>query len=157
MSFDPILNRSPDAQIDAALRTAQGWTPTKSEISTILLADDDQGVRQFCAEILAEHGYRVLEAANGRYALEIAAACQWPIDLLLSDIMMPELDGPGLAKTLRAIHSDIRVVFMSADRGGTKAALTDGDRFLHKPFSPDTLIQAVQDVLAGAHSIPENV
>jgi DNA-binding NtrC family response regulator len=131
--------------------------PTRPEALTVLVADDEAGVRQFCAEVLEEQGYRVLVAENGRYALEVAAAHQSPIHLLLSDVMMPELDGPDLAKQLRLVRPDIRVVFMSAYRG-SMAALTYGYPFLQKPFPPDRLIQVIHDVLAQpSMPIPKNL
>jgi CheY-like chemotaxis protein len=89
--------------------------PTAPEIQTILVCDDEQSLRRFVRTILTRHGYRVLEAKNGKQALVVAEAHDGPIHLLLSDVTMPELDGPGLAEQLRAVRPDVRVVLMSAE------------------------------------------
>lgn len=121
--------------------------PKQPGKETILVADDEAGVRRFCTEILEECGYRVLAAENGRHALEVAQAAGWSMRLLLSDMTMPEMDGPDLAKQLRVIVPDVRIVFMSANYGKAQAALTDGCHFLCKPFAPDKLIETVYDAL----------
>src|ERR1051326_928210 len=83
------------------------------ETKTILLADDDPGMRHLTYSVLESHGYSVLQAENGKKALAIAQNHQGPIHLLISDVMMPELDGPSLAEELRAVHPETRVIFMS--------------------------------------------
>src|ERR1039457_779853 len=82
---------------------------------TILVCDDEQAIRRFVRTLLARHGYQVLEAKDGKHAMAVAEAHDGPIYLLLSDVMMPELNGPGLAEQLRAVRPDIRVILMSAE------------------------------------------
>jgi DNA-binding NtrC family response regulator len=80
------------------------------ETETILLCDDEGGIRRLLRTILGRHGYHVLEAKNGKHAMVVAEAHAGPIHLLLSDVLMPELDGPGLAEQLQAIRPDVRVM-----------------------------------------------
>ncbi len=90
---------------------------TIPETETILLCEDEGGIRRLVSTILGRHGYHVLEAENGKHAMVVAEAHVGPIHLLLSDVLMPELDGPGLAEQLRAVRPDVRVTFMSAGTG----------------------------------------
>jgi two-component system, cell cycle sensor histidine kinase and response regulator CckA len=117
------------------------------ETAMILLCDNERSVRRLVCTILTRSGYQVLQARNGRHAMDIAGSHTDAIDLLLSDVMMPELDGPGLAERLRAIRPNVRVIFMSGDCGGLLVSF-DGCPFLQKPFSPRALLQAVGDSLA---------
>lgn len=111
---------------------------------TILVAEDEQIVRTVVREMLGEVGYTVLEAASGREALEVAARHEGPIDLLLTDMVMPELGGPELARELARLRPGCAVVFMSAHAGGPP----DGaSAFLQKPFTHDSLAGTVRRAL----------
>jgi CheY-like chemotaxis protein len=77
---------------------------TIPETETILLCDDEVGIRRLVSTILGMYGYHVLEARSGKHAMLIAEAHSGPIHLLLSDVLMPDLDGPGLAEQLRAVR-----------------------------------------------------
>jgi two-component system cell cycle sensor histidine kinase/response regulator CckA len=117
--------------------------PTLPETETILLCDDERGIRRLVRTILTRHGYQVLEAQNGKHAMVVAEAHSGPIHLLLSDVLMPELDGPGLAEQLRELRPDVRVVFMSAEW------VPEGVfPFVQKPFLPGALISTIRDALA---------
>lgn len=122
----------------------RGW-------QTILLAEDDPVVRELAARVLRGHGYTVLEAANGVAALEVAREhTRTTIHMLLSDVVMPQMPGIELAKHLRVVQPDLRVLFIS---GYTDAsvirlgALAPGMAFLPKPFTPVELLRKLQDVL----------
>jgi two-component system, cell cycle sensor histidine kinase and response regulator CckA len=116
---------------------------TIPETETILLCDDEVGIRRLVSTILGMHGYHVLEAGSGKHAMLIAEAHSGPIHLLLSDVLMLELDGPGLAEQLRAVRPDVRVVFMSAEW------VPDGVfPFVQKPFLPSALMSTIRDALA---------
>ncbi len=117
--------------------------PTIPETQTILLCDDERGIRRLVSTILTRHGYQVLEAQNGKHAMVVAEAHTGPIHLLLSDVLMPELDGPGLAEQLQAVRPDVRVIFMSAEW------VPDGVcPFVQKPFLPSALMSTIRDALA---------
>jgi DNA-binding response OmpR family regulator len=115
---------------------------------TILIAEDDRLIRHLVRTILEKSGFQLLMAENGRHALELAAAHDGPIHLLLSDVLMPEMNGPDLAGRLRAARPGTPVVFMSAFTNG--ALREHGDYpFVPKPFSPGALVGTLRAVLAG--------
>jgi DNA-binding NtrC family response regulator len=116
--------------------------PRTPETETILLCDDERRIRRLISTILTRNGYQVLEAQNGKHAMVVAEAHTGPIHLLLSDVLMPELDGPDLAEQLRAVRPDVRVVFMSAEW------VPDGVfPFVQKPFLPSALMSTIRDAL----------
>lgn len=116
---------------------------------TILVAEDEPGVRKFVAEVLRSHGYSVLDAANGNAALEAAAAHPGRIDLLLTDLVMPEMGGADLARRFAQLYPGSPVLLMSGY----------SDRLLHpdfaaslieKPCPPLTLLRRVREALDSA-------
>jgi CheY-like chemotaxis protein len=114
------------------------------QTTTILLADDERAVRTIAAGILRSRGYRVLEAADGFEALEIAVRYKGPIDLLLTDVHMPGLDGRELCQRLRDRRPKTRILFMSGD---THIEFEAGIAFLSKPFTAQVLVGKVNEVL----------
>jgi DNA-binding response OmpR family regulator len=128
--------------------------PAEGELGTILLVDDEPALLTLVSIVLTKRGYRVLEAANGRQALDIYRREQGPIDLVLLDVKMPGLSGPETLRQLRAIDPAVRVVFTSGAHGNT---LTDEDRaqslgFFAKPFRLNELADAIGAVLEGARA-----
>ena len=120
---------------------------------TILLVEDEMEVRRITARILTENGYRVLEAAHGAAAIEIAQTSGDPIDLLVTDVMMPGVGGRELVEELSAILPPFPTLFMSgyAKEGTPEAAAAGGaTRFLQKPFGSATLLQMVRESLDSA-------
>src|SRR5690606_38235725 len=111
---------------------------------------DDALVRRLAVRTLELHGFRVLHAGGGAEALAAAAAVPH-IDLLVSDVVMPDLRGPELRARVAALHPDVRVLYVSgyADRDLEAVAEGDGVSFLQKPFTPDQLVQRVREMLAG--------
>jgi two-component system cell cycle sensor histidine kinase/response regulator CckA len=138
--------------VSAAVRptTAPGESPTGSE--TILLVEDDRGVRRLAQLILERAGYHVIEAESPPAALGLAAAFDGPIHLLLSDVIMPDSEGPPLYLRLAALRPQLRVLYMSgyADEAIVRhGVIVDGTPFLQKPFTPLALNQKVREVLDG--------
>jgi DNA-binding response OmpR family regulator len=129
---------------------AQARLCSNTAAATILLVEDEAAVRNLAARVLRRTGYLVLEATDGDDALRVAAAHAGVIDLLISDLIMPGVDGPTLAATLGRDRPAMRVLLMSgymqedlAGRGvGADAA------FLGKPFLPDDLMARVRALLA---------
>ena len=116
--------------------------------STILLAEDEPAIREIAATTLRELGYFVIEAADGREAMNLAQqrGCK-DIDLLLTDVVMPEMGGKELAYWLRAVSPRTRVLFTSGytDKSVIRSGvLNPGTRFLQKPFPLTTLAQEVR-------------
>ena len=118
--------------------------------ATILLVEDDDAVRQVTARMLKSRGYTVIEA---RGASEARAACAErgdTIDLLLTDIVMPETSGPRLAEELKGTHPRLHVLFMSGYSGAAVArhgAIGEGVAYLEKPFTASSLVAKVKDTL----------
>jgi two-component system cell cycle sensor histidine kinase/response regulator CckA len=117
---------------------------------TILVADDDPAVLAVVASILAQAGFHVLEAPDGPAALELAGQTREDIHLLLSDVDMPGMRGPELAKALQEQRTETRVALMS---GGGDAfdipAMNYGWAYIEKPFASTTLVSMVNGVLHG--------
>ena len=126
--------------------------PAVSTGLTILLAEDEDPVRHLVRRVLTRAGYRVIEGANGRVALDAARAHDGPIDALVTDVIMPELTGPELAEQLRAERPELRVLFTSGyndqgmDGNGVVSGL--GIAFLQKPFVPEELTSMLAELLA---------
>lgn len=117
---------------------------------TILLVDDDRSVRRIAAEILRVSGYEVLEATSGMEALEIAQGYPGPIDLLLTDYSMPQMNGGVTADGVRKLHPETVVIFMSGSTGHLLPNADESDesiKFLAKPFSSSSLTLKIREVL----------
>jgi two-component system cell cycle sensor histidine kinase/response regulator CckA len=120
---------------------------------TILLAEDEDAVRSFAARALRLRGYTVIEAAHGESALDIVRKHSGPIDLLITDVVMPNMDGPTLARAARRLRPEMRIIFMS---GYAESAFRKSEEkpeelhFLPKPFGLKQLVAKVKEVLSGA-------
>ncbi len=118
---------------------------------TILLVEDEDPVRAVNARALSARGYTVLEAASGVEALQIIEERGTPVDLVVSDVVMPEMDGPTLLGELRKLYPDLKVIFVSGyAEDAFKKNLPDGEEFnfLPKPFSLRQLVETVKQVIA---------
>jgi two-component system cell cycle sensor histidine kinase/response regulator CckA len=116
---------------------------------TILLVEDEDMVRAVAERALARQGYTVLTAENGEVALDVLAKTARP-DLLISDVVMPVMDGPTMVRKVRARYPDLPILFMSgyAEEQLRKSIDLDNVTFLAKPFSVQQLAEAARDVLA---------
>ena len=144
MHFPAVGERAPlDAVVPLAARSAQR--------GTILLVEDEDAVRVIVGAALRRHGFHVLEAATPRGACEIFEECADDIALLLTDVVMPGMNGPALATRLTALRPSLRVLFIS---GYADVAPVDGHNpnvgFLSKPFQASALVSRVSALLAGA-------
>ncbi len=119
---------------------------------TILLVEDDAGVRDLAKQILQAQGYTLLEATYGEQALQLAAAYNGPIHLLLTDVVMPGISGKALAQQLLRGRPETRVLYMSGYTENVVAhhgILEEGVVFIQKPFNAVTLTQQIRTVLDG--------
>jgi signal transduction histidine kinase/CheY-like chemotaxis protein len=117
---------------------------------TILLVEDDDAVRAIARRVLQQAGYSVIEAPGPRTAVEFAEGHPQPIDLLLTDVMLPNENGVSLSRRIVALRPGLRVAFMSGYTGEVAdAELPAGAPFLPKPFTPDTLLATVRRALDG--------
>jgi PAS domain S-box-containing protein len=134
---------------EAAIGTADQRMPDVGT-ETLLLVEDEAAVRASVRRLLEWHGYTVLEARNGADALRVYEANESNIDLVLTDVVMPEMGGHELVERLRARHPDLRVVFMSgyAERAFTSnGSIPSGTGYLEKPFTVETLMRRLREVL----------
>lgn len=118
----------------------------------ILLVDDEPVLRQLVRKILQRAGYTVLEAAGPREALDLVRGNP-KIDLLLTDVVMPEMGGAELARQVTELTPDVPVVYMSGypDETVTREGVSsEGTTFLRKPFSPELLTRTIRLALGGA-------
>ena len=130
------------AQSAAALRGTE----------TVLVAEDEDGVRELLRKILTEHGYTVLEARHGRDALMVSERYERPIHLLVTDVVMPEIGGGELARKLSERRPGLRVLFVSGytnDEVLRRGIPGAGTAFVQKPFTPESLLRRVRDMLDG--------
>jgi two-component system cell cycle sensor histidine kinase/response regulator CckA len=143
----------PRAEAPAEVREPQARKPrVRRGEETLLIVEDEVGVRELIQEWLQAHGYRVLSAGNGLDALDVCAAHNDPIDLVVADVVMPSMGGPALVQHLTPTRPDLKVIYMSGytdDALGDRRMLDGGTPFLQKPFTLDTLVQKVREVLDG--------
>jgi two-component system cell cycle sensor histidine kinase/response regulator CckA len=119
---------------------------------TILLVEDEDPVRAVNSRALSARGYTVLEAASGIEALQIVRAGEQTIDLIVSDVVMPEMDGPSLLREVRKHLPDLKVIFVSGyAEDAFRKNLPEGEafNFLPKPFSLKQLVETVKKTMAG--------
>src|SRR5918992_151177 len=119
---------------------------------TILLVEDEDGVRELMWKILTEHGYTVLEARHGRDALALAASIEQPIHLLLTDVVMREMGAGELTGELLAQRPDLKVLYVSGytnDEVVRRGVNQKDASFIQKPFSAEELMRKVREVLDG--------
>jgi signal transduction histidine kinase/CheY-like chemotaxis protein len=134
-------------------------SPLSGMGETVLVAEDEPGVREVVRRLLDRNGYEVLEAASGKEALSIMATTGRRIDVLLTDVVMPGLSGKELATLVKKASSDVKVVFMSGytnDIIAKQGVLHADEILVQKPFSEDELLTKLREALATptASSIP---
>lgn len=131
--------------------------PHPFALGTILLVEDEPGVRSFAAQVLEKAGYRVLAAASGEEAQALAANTTGQIALLLTDVVMSGINGRVLAERLRALNPALPVLYTSGytdDAVVRAGVVAHGAAFLQKPFTPESLLQRVRAMLAEVASHP---
>jgi two-component system cell cycle sensor histidine kinase/response regulator CckA len=141
----PRASELPDRKVPApAVITSSAGT------ETILLVEDEAVVRDLVCEILRESGYNVLSAPSGPDAMKITAQHTHPIDLLITDVVMPEMSGPELVNALRRARGEMRVLYMSGytdDAVLVRQGLPEKCAFIRKPYTPLQFLQKVRETL----------
>jgi len=142
----PRVEGVPDAVARPSVATPVGGN------ETILLVEDEQRVREVATRILERAGYRVLPAGHGEEALSLAERHEGPIQLLITDIVMPNMSGKALADRLAEVRPDTPVVYMSGYTDNAivhHGVLDEGTAYVQKPFTPDGLLRKVREVMDG--------
>ena len=125
--------------------------PTRFPVA--LIVDDNAAMRGLLGRLLTREGYRVLQAADGIEALDVIRSAGTPVDIVIADVLMPEMSGDELARHLRAERPELPIVFVSGQEpeGDVQAILSGGSAaFLAKPFSREALELAVQSTRAAS-------
>jgi CheY-like chemotaxis protein len=136
--------------LQAALQTVASASIIPSGTETVLVVEDEEAIRRLIGRLLAARGYTVLEAPTGEEAIAVCDEHEGKIDLLLTDLELPEMSGRELAQRLRAIRGDMKLLYMS---GHAARAIEDygifpeGKLFLPKPFTNYELAWRVREVL----------
>ena len=147
-TFDIFLPRYGETKRGEQPKSEEGVTEGGSE--SILLVEDEEMVRRSASILLQRLGYTVIEASNGEEALELAGSYPQPLALLLTDLIMPGLNGVELARRIAEMRPDIRVLIMSGYAGDELERRGAEDlRLLAKPFTRRTLARRVRDALDG--------
>ena len=141
--FEIYLPRAREAVAQPVRKSSQKGS------ETILLVDDEEGVRKLVSAVLKSNGYDVLEASNGSAALTAYEKNGHKIDMVLTDVVMPQMNGFELGRELRTRTPELKILYMSGYRDNPIAgALGEAPKaFLHKPFTPDALLAKVREVL----------
>lgn len=146
----PISDQTPTVAVEVSDRSlsAQG--------ETILLVEDEENLRNLVQMNLEIYGYTVITATDALDALEIEAEFEGKIDLMLSDVVMPNMGGGELAVAIQETRPDIKIVFMSGypSRGEIKKAhIPDGIPLLQKPCPPERIARVLREVLEGDETV----
>ena len=141
----PVIMEMPEPIPD------NGEDPIKGGSETILLVEDEAALREKSRDVLQKAGYRVLVAGDGKQAIALALEETGSIDLLLTDVMMPEMSGTRLSESLRSLHPETKVLYMSGYPNAADASfdLQSQSNFFQKPFTIKGLLRRVREVLEG--------
>jgi CheY-like chemotaxis protein len=148
-TFRIYLPRVPKA-VEKPAATAEPEAETTQGTERILLVEDDESVRELAREILEIHGYSVLEASNGVEALAVFETDPDSIELMVTDLVMPQMGGRDLARAIAPRCPDLPVLYLSGYTDSVaiqQGMLDSGSSFLQKPFTPAELAQKVREAL----------
>jgi PAS domain S-box-containing protein len=135
---EPVPKEKPHSQVDADFRGTE----------TILLVEDEEALRKLTRDLLINKGYKLLEAESPESAIQIARQYTGPIDLLLTDVVMPRMNGPDLARKLLATRPTLKIVYMSGYAGSKPSQVLDPHAvLLAKPFKTKLLLRKLRETL----------
>ena len=146
--FLPRVAESVEAE--PAAPPAQAKATRLEGNETILLVEDEDGVRSLLRRALKSMGYTVLEARLSTEALDVLQQAGKPVDLVLTDVVMPGMSGPALAEKIKAVNPGVKLVYMSGYSDDTllrHGLRESGEHFIQKPFGPADLIRKIREVL----------
>jgi len=132
------------------VKKTEGVVRVTAGSETILVVEDNEPLRRLVCGVLEAKGYTLLEAGSGEEALKVIEAHTGPLGLLLTDVVMPRVNGPELAARLAPLHPEVKVLYMSGYTDNAivhHGILDNGARFLQKPFTPEALARKIREVL----------
>jgi CheY-like chemotaxis protein len=142
-TFRVFLPASTEAKVAAPVQTIQ--TPEHKHSATMLVVEDEPALLDMVTSILDTQGYRVISARSGKHALELWDKHAAEVDLLLTDVVMPDgISGPDLLRRIREDRPDLRAILMSG-YAANEFELSEHDTFLQKPYRPATLLSAIAE------------
>jgi signal transduction histidine kinase/CheY-like chemotaxis protein len=146
--FEVYLPRV-DGKEEVEMATDEAASAPVRRRKTVLIAEDEEAVRELACTFVESAGYAVLAAKDGAEALTIAQRCEEPIHVLVTDIVMPNLRGPELAKQLKNLRGDLKVVYMSGylEYNRDNGEFVEEAFFLQKPFDRETLVGKISEAL----------
>jgi PAS domain S-box-containing protein len=145
-TFEVLLPEVAGSAVEAPKKRLTS-SSTKGGSETILIAEDEPTVRQFLASLLTSQGYSVLTACDGLEALQVARNHEGRIDLLLSDVVMPRMNGIELAQHLRGEIDHLKILLVTGYSENQVALREVGDAYLQKPFGPQVLTKCLRSLL----------
>ena len=142
--FPRIVTQGEEIEVPPAVE------PQRVSRGSVLVVEDDEGIRNLIGKILTEYGYPVIEASDGVEALKILQTFKGRCDLIIADVIMPRMTGAALVEAVQVLAPDIKVLFVSGYANDTLAANGVGDEpaFLQKPFLPTALMEKVAELLS---------
>ena len=153
----PELEAQPEPQAaGGAAKEAAAEAKPQADLTgqgTILLVEDEDGLRSLNARGLRSRGYSVIEAANGVEAMEVMAENDGAVDLVVSDVVMPEMDGPTMLKEMRAKNPNVKIIFVSGyAEDAFEKSLPENQQFafLPKPFALAALVAKVKETMTAS-------
>jgi len=152
-TFTVCLPRTEEPLTESA-GTASASAPESNSTGTILIAEDEGSIRALLETFLSECGYTVMAAPSGEDALRMAKEHGRPIDLLLSDVIMPGIQGPELAEQLSALQPGLKVLYMSGyserDLARSPSSTVVGAELMPKPLSLERLAAKIRKLVSGS-------
>lgn len=136
--------------VEGEVERAAEPPPARRGSETVLLVEDEEGLRELIAELLVENGYHVLAAEHPSKAIETAERYEGVIHLLLTDVVMPQMNGRDLASRVKERRPDVRVLFMSGyteEAIAHRGVLEAGSSLISKPFTQEALTRKLRDLL----------
>ena len=151
-TFHLYLPRSEAVETQSSHEVVMVASKAEHGCETVLVVEDQEAVRTLVCEILRKHGYTVLPARDGREALTLSEQIDGRIDLIVTDVVMPQMGGQELAKVFSSMHPETKVLYMSGyvDKEATQKEMA-GLAFINKPFTPAALAQKVRELLQKGH------
>jgi CheY-like chemotaxis protein len=147
----------PRVQAEPKLDERRDADVPRERSETVLVVEDEDSLRTFTCTLLQKSGYTVLEASDGEQAIALAQQYELPIHLLLTDMIMPGMNGPSVAEKLASLHPECKVLFMSGYTGFVgRGLVAPRSALISKPFTREELLRKIRQALGPSSSLVSN-